>query len=330
MTTIIDRRLNPKDKNLVNRQRFIQRAKEAIRGSVKNGIQNRSVSNSDGSEKVNIPVKDIQEEFFRRSSKQGIRDHVVPGNKEFVPGDKISKPPSGGGRGTQGSPDGSGEDDFQFTLTKDEFMDIFFEDLDLPDMVKENLKETKVFKMKHAGFTTTGNPANLSVEQTMRKALGRKIALRRPKLSELEDLEDELVELQKDAVANAELILTLEAKIVGIKRKMRAVSYIDPIDLRYRATIKEAVPKSQAVMFCLMDVSGSMGEREKDLSKRFFMLLYMFLKRKYETIEVVFVRHHTEAYECTEEDFFYARILVERLFQRVWNLLLISSKIVIT
>jgi uncharacterized sporulation protein YeaH/YhbH (DUF444 family) len=60
-------------------------------------------------------------------------------------------------------------------------------------------------------------------------------------------------------------------------------------------------------MFCLMDVSGSMGEREKDLAKRFFMLLHLFLKRRYERLDIVFIRHTHDAQEVDEHTFFYSR-----------------------
>ena len=304
MTIIIDRRLNPKDKNLTNRQKFIHRAKAAIRNSIKGGIQKRNINDVTGDQNVNVPTKDILEDFFHKSSNQGKRNYIAPGNKDYMPGDKIIKPKKGEGKGKKGSnSDESGEDDFQFTLSKDEFMDIFFEDLDLPDMVKENLKEAKTFQNKHAGFTTSGSPSNLSIEQTMKKALSRKIALNRPKSQLLKDLELRLKELEELDPEDEE-VLFLKEKIKKYYSKMKVVPFIDPIDLRYRATVKEPLPKSQAVMFCLMDVSGSMGEREKDLSKRFFMLLYMFLIRKYETIDIIFVRHHTQAFECSEDEFF--------------------------
>ena len=60
-------------------------------------------------------------------------------------------------------------------------------------------------------------------------------------------------------------------------------------------------------MFCLMDVSGSMDEERKDIAKRFFILLYLFLTRNYERIEVVFIRHHTIAKEVDEDEFFHSR-----------------------
>jgi uncharacterized sporulation protein YeaH/YhbH (DUF444 family) len=93
---------------------------------------------------------------------------------------------------------------------------------------------------------------------------------------------------------------------------------------------------TQAVMFCIMDVSGSMDEEKKYIAKRFFMLLHLFLKRNYERIDVVFIRHHTNASEVDEEEFFSSRetggtvvssalelmrkIIAERYASSQWNI----------
>ena len=96
-------------------------------------------------------------------------------------------------------------------------------------------------------------------------------------------------------------------KLEELEKRRRWAPYIDPLDVRYNAFAPEPVPTTAAVMFCLMDVSGSMGEREKDLAKRFYMLLYLFLQRRYEKVEVVFIRHTHHAEEVDEETFFYSR-----------------------
>jgi uncharacterized sporulation protein YeaH/YhbH (DUF444 family) len=93
----------------------------------------------------------------------------------------------------------------------------------------------------------------------------------------------------------------LELQIAHLRARIERIPYLDPIDLRYRSRIRVPVPTSKAVMFCLMDVSGSMDEGRKELSKRFFILLYLFLTRHYEKIELVFIRHHTQAQEVDEE-----------------------------
>jgi uncharacterized sporulation protein YeaH/YhbH (DUF444 family) len=94
--------------------------------------------------------------------------------------------------------------------------------------------------------------------------------------------------------------------VAELRERMKRVPFLDPFDLRYRNRVREPKPTSKAVMFCLMDVSGSMDESRKDLAKRFFILLYLFLSRHYEKTEVVFIRHHTQAAEVTEDEFFHA------------------------
>ena len=102
-------------------------------------------------------------------------------------------------------------------------------------------------------------------------------------------------------------ILALKDEIDRLNAKRKWVAFIDPIDVRFNSFTEQPVPTSKAVMFCLMDVSGSMGEREKDLAKRFYMLLHLFLKRRYEKVDVVFIRHTHDAQEVDEQEFFYSR-----------------------
>ena len=99
----------------------------------------------------------------------------------------------------------------------------------------------------------------------------------------------------------------LEADIARLKKRVEAVPFVDEFDLRYHNRVTRPRPKTQAVMFCLMDVSGSMSEQRKDIAKRFFILLHYFLTRTYEHIQVVFIRHHTTASEVDEENFFHSR-----------------------
>ena len=98
----------------------------------------------------------------------------------------------------------------------------------------------------------------------------------------------------------------LEASIAELRARLGRIPYLDPIDLRFRNRVRVPIPNARAVMFCLMDVSGSMDESRKELAKRFFILLYLFLTRHYEHIDIVFIRHHTQAQEVDEENFFHA------------------------
>ncbi len=311
MTYFIDRRLNPKDKSLGNRQRFLRRARAQIKEVINRSIKDRNVAGIDDGETIAIPTKGIGEPRFRHAKHGGRREGVLSGNKQYLTGDRIPKPPQGGAGGTRkhGSDDGEGEDEFQFALTGEEFLDLFLEDLALPDLVKTSLKEIQSHKWRRAGYTTFGSPANLDVMRTMRNSLGRRLALKRPSLADVEALQREIDQLEGEAGTNQterDRLAALRQRLEQMERKRRAVAYIDPIDVRYRHLQPQPEPNTNAVMFCLMDVSGSMGEREKDLAKRFFMLLHLFLQRRYERIDVVFIRHTHEAREVDEETFFYS------------------------
>lgn len=311
MHNFIDRRENPAGKSLGNRQRFIRRAREQIKEVVNKSVRDRKIgdlANGGNQEIIINPPKGTMEPTFRPSRKGGVRRGVFPGNKEYVPGDRIAKPRGGnGGAGKEGSDQGEGEDGFQFTLTHDEFLDIFFEDLELPDLVKTNLKEITRVRWQRAGFAKTGTPSNLDVMRTMRNSLGRRIALGRLPSVSVAALMAGVADLKAGKGGPIEALLHLEGELDRAIRRQRIVAYIDPVDVRFRQREPVPEPNTRAVMFCLMDVSGSMGEREKDLAKRFFILLHMFLKRRYERIEVVFIRHTHEAQEVDEDTFFYSR-----------------------
>jgi uncharacterized sporulation protein YeaH/YhbH (DUF444 family) len=293
---IVDRRLNPGGKSLENRQRFLRRAKALVQAAVKKSSHDRDIKDVLEGGEVSIPLDGMNEPRFRREG--GTRDMVLPGNKKFVEGDML--PRSGEGRGkASGSAEGDGEDAFRFVLSRDEFVDLFLDDLELPDLAKRKLAEAESEGLHRAGYATSGSPANISVGRTVRLALARRVALRRPRRETIEELEAELAGC--DEARRIELM----AEIDALKAKMRRIPFIDPIDIRYRRF--ETIPKpiAQAVMFCLMDVSGSMSEHMKDLAKRFYMLLYVFLTRRYRHVEIVFIRHTDRAEEVDEDTFFH-------------------------
>jgi uncharacterized protein len=313
MQQIIDRRLAGKNKSIGNRERFLRRHKEQIREAVKRAIDGRGIRDMERGEEIHIPKKDLSEPVFGHGQ-GGVRDMVHPGNKEYVQGDRIERPKGGQGGGSgkgQAGDSGEGEDDFVFALSKEEFMQVFFEDLALPHLIRTQLAEMPEWKSHRAGYSSDGTPNNLHVVRSMRGALGRRIALGAGPRRELHEMEERLALMQRelqpgDAVAEA-AIKTLIDEIAHLRARVERIPYLDPIDLRYRSRIKVPVPTSKAVMFCLMDVSGSMDEGRKELSKRFFILLYLFLTRHYEKIELVFIRHHTQAQEVDEQNFFHAR-----------------------
>lgn len=313
MQQIIDRRLAGKNKSIGNRERFVRRYKTQIRDAVRRAVDGRSIKDLARGEEIHIPKKDLSEPVFHHTQ-GGVREIVHPGNQDYVRGDRIKRPQGGAAGGVgkgQATDSGEGEDDFSFSLSKEEFMQIFFEDLALPNLIRNNLAETPEWKTHRAGYSSDGTPNNLHVVRSMRGAIGRRIALGAAPRRELREAEELLLRLQQaarhgDATAQQEM-RAVEANIILLRARIKRIPFLDPIDLRYRARVRVPVPTSRAVMFCLMDISGSMDEARKELSKRFFILLYLFLTRHYEKIDIVFIRHHTQAQEVDEQNFFHAR-----------------------
>jgi uncharacterized protein len=294
---IVDRRLNPGSKSLENRQRFLRRARALVQRAVRKTYEGRAIRDVLQGGEVSIPLDGMDEPRFHRAG-GGIRDRVFPGNKKFIEGDILPRPDGGGGGKPRQAGEGDSEDAFRFVLTREEFLDLFLDDLELPDLAKRKLAEVEYQGIRRAGYAVTGSPANLAVNRTMRLAMARRVALRRPRPGTIAQLEAELADCDDERRA------ALTAEIDALKRKMRRIPYIDPIDIRYRRFENEPKPIAQAVMFCLMDVSGSMSEHMKDLAKRFYMLLYVFLTRRYRHVEIVFIRHTDHAEEVDEETFF--------------------------
>ena len=302
---IIDRRQQGKQKSAVNRQRFLKRFRKHIKEAVTDAVNKRSITDMERGEEISIPKKDVSEPIFRQG-KGGEQRRVLPGNKEFIRGDRIDRPKGGsGGSGGKASNQGEGMDEFVFELNQQEFLDFMFEDLELPNLVRKQLKDSDSYKLVKGGYTRDGIPARLNVVQSLRGAKARRIALSGAIRREIKALEAELESFADDdeSVESREITEKLERA----RRRLNHIPFLDDFDLRYNNMIQQPTPTTSAVMFCLMDVSGSMTQDIKDLAKRFFVLLHLFLKRHYEKTEVVFIRHHTKADEVDEEEFFYSR-----------------------
>ncbi|MCD6046164.1 MAG: protein YeaH [Gammaproteobacteria bacterium] len=337
MSQFIDRRTNGKNKNAVSRQRFLNRFKKQIKESISKALSQRSITDIHVGEKISVPKKDINEPFFHHAAGGSIY-RVFPGNREYSVGDSIARPPSSQqqGVGEKASDQGEGLDEFTFEINKDEFLDFFFEDLELPDLVKTELKALPQFQNVKSGLSLSGSPSNINITRSFRKALGRRIAFGTDKRKKLKIAEDRLFKLSKKISAHSPRRLRLEKYIAFIKEKITSIPFIDTSDILYNRTTKQLNPSSQAIMFCVMDVSGSMDETKKDMAKRFFILLYLFLTRVYQKIHIIFIRHHTNAKEVDEEEFFYSRetggtvvssaleliydIIVDRFSTNDWNI----------
>jgi uncharacterized sporulation protein YeaH/YhbH (DUF444 family) len=310
---IVDRRLNPGSKNLTNRQRLLRRARNHLKAAIGDQVRERGIRTLEQGTEVSIGGSDLSEPSFRHSEQGGKREQVLFGNKKFVRGDEIPRPPSGGGVGSgRGSnSDRPIEDQFRFVLSAEEFVGLFLEDLELPRLEKRSDQGVDEYVRRRAGYSTTGSPTNLAYARTFRNALARRIALNRQASRHMAQLEQEradLAEVQDPDVAEAAAHgLELDRKITALARHRKSIPFIDPIDVRYRFHEQHPVPIARAVMFCLMDVSGSMDERMKDLAKRFFALLYIFLTKQYERVDIVFIQHTDRASEVDENTFFHSR-----------------------
>ncbi|NLF54240.1 MAG: YeaH/YhbH family protein [Thauera phenolivorans] len=312
MMRIIDRRFDSRNKSAVNRQRFMRRFRQQIRKAVAEAIQGRSIRDLDAGEQVSIPTKDLSEPSFQHG-RGGVWEQVFSGNDQFATGDRVARPLGGGGGGAgkgKASQDGEHEDDFVFQLSRDEFLELFFDDLELPRLVRTQLATITDFKTRRAGFTSSGTPANINIVRSMRGALSRRLALGAPSQARLRELQRELDELGDQEAEEGEdgrKARTIRLEMERLRARIEQIPFIDSFDLRYNNRVREPRPTTQAVMFCVMDVSGSMDEERKATAKRFFMLLHLFLTRSYEHIELVFIRHHTVAKETDEDEFFHSR-----------------------
>ena len=322
MSEIIDRRPNGRRKSVGNQQRFLKRYKAQVREAVARAVSQRKIADTDRGGNVSIPAHDLREPSFSLGS-GGLQERVLPGNEQFTTGDRIPRPPGGGGGSGSGKAgdSGEGEDAFSFALSREEFLEFFFEDMALPDLVKTQLAQIPQTRMRRGGYRSDGTPSNLSIMRTMRESLARRIALAAPHRERLAQVDDQIATERARCpqaaqgiglVSNNEPIESEHLTALLLERdrllgRIARVPFIDEFDLRYNNRVPQPRPISQAVMFCLMDVSGSMDEHRKDLAKRFFILLHLFLTRHYERIEIVFVRHHTVAAEVDEEGFFHSK-----------------------
>ena len=304
MHFILDRR-STKGNSSENRQKFLRRVRDVVKSSMQDSFKNKSIKDI-GKDGHDIT---IESDYIKKSLDEphfnydfgGDEKWVIPGNKNFEKGDQIEKPQGGNGqgKGQEGSDDPTkSEDPFVVHITQEEFLNFFFEDLELPDLVKKDLQNIEEHKYKNAGFTQSGPPSKLSVVRSMKQSLMRRMALQSPIKNELHNKE----KLYQEAPDFEKTILAKEIEV--LEERIRNVPYIDDIDLRFRNVRKETVPNTNATMVCIMDNSGSMGEREKTLSRKFFFLLYMFLNKKYKKIDLIFIHHTTEAREVSEEEFF--------------------------
>lgn len=311
--TIVDKRKLTRDRTTENRQRFLKRIKATIKEQLPKIIGQRSLRDVDKSGgRIRVNRKTISEPFIHHGEGGNV-DRVLPGNDEYVEDDLIQKPSGGGAGGPGGTRGDDGEDDFVVDLSREEFLKYFFEDLELPDMLQTEISKIYETKRINAGFQTEGSPNRLSVERSYRQSLGRRITLRSSIEKKIEKLKQGLAELIQDRTEASILEpsteeLSVIAEIARLEKKKKNLPLFEEMDLRYHLSVIQELPITHATMVMIMDNSGSMGVKEKTIARKFFWLLYSFLSREYDHIDMVFISHTETAVEMDEDEFFNTRI----------------------
>lgn len=327
---IIDKRPVKRDRAVENRQRFLKRIKQTIKDQLPYIIQKKSLKDlgSTGG-RVTVKKKSLSEPTWRHG-KGGEIDTVITGNDRWVVGDMEPKPIGGSGGVGNGREAGRGksEDDFIIELSKDEFLNYFFEDLELPDMIQMELSKLKLPTRENAGFQVDGSPNRLSVVRSYKQSMARRLPIIKTidteiaNLSQLavqlqttDEIFDQLIKIGDEEIQLSpvdktnsqyvcELLIKIEKRITYLEDRKKKLPMFEDVDLRYRCFVKKETPIAHATMIMIMDNSGSMQIREKTIARKFFWLLYSFLNKEYDEVELIFISHTDEAREMSEEEFF--------------------------
>jgi len=290
------------DRSAGDRQRHRQKVRESIRDNIADLVAEESIIGKDKDKIIKVPIRGVKEyRFIYGENTPG----VGQGDGNSQPGQVIGKgDQEGQGQGDEKAGDQAGVDYYETDVTLEELIEIMFEDLELPDMERKMLREVMSERLsKRKGYRRAGIRIRLDKKRTAISRIKRRLAVQRR--DEIEEWDDE----------------------------ERFPFHQD--DMRYRHLVTDVRPESNAVVICIMDTSGSMDTMKKYLARSFFFLLYQFVSTKYRNVELVFVAHHTEGREVTEEEFFHKGesggtfissgytkaldIIQERYHPSVWN-----------
>lgn len=310
----VDRRKTTGNKSAPNREALLRRIKMAIKGANPSKLgQSVTDDAADAVNPVRVASDTLHEPRFMYESGTGDNEFVLVGNEEFERGDRI--PLNGGGSGNgsgKGAGDsGSGEDDFVVNITSEEFMNIFFEDCELPNLEETNERVLPETEPKHAGFSRDGTPASLRVVRSFKQAMPRRKIMSKGHNQRLLSLMEELDAIlqEEDSDEKTAKVAELKAQIEEVSRVISAIPFFEKMDLRYAKTEQQLVRSVDAVLIIIMDISGSMSQYEKTIARKFFALQYAFIRRKYPSIDVIFIAHTETAMEMDEDEFFSTRIM---------------------
>jgi sporulation protein YhbH len=285
------------DRTAGDRLRHRQKIRESIRENIADIIAEESIIGKSRDRVIKVPIRGIREyRFVYGDNTPG----VGQGDGGSEPGQVVGKAKGEGqGEGADKAGDRAGVDYYETDVTLEELIDIMFEDLDLPDLERKALRQIEALRMsKRRGYRTVGIRVRLDKHRTVKSRVKRNLDAR------------------------------------GDGEEARFPFHVD--DLVYRHITTDVRRESNAVVMCIMDTSGSMDTMKKYLARSFFFLLYQFIATKYRSVEIVFISHHTEAHEVTEEEFFHKGesggtfissgyqkaldIIAERYHPSLWNI----------
>ncbi len=323
------------DRSAGDRLRHRQKVRESIRENIADIIAEESIIGKDKDRVIKVPLRGIKEyRFVYGENSPG----AAQGDGDSQPGQVVGKQGKDGpGKGDERAGDRPGVDYYETDVTLEELIDIMFEDLELPNLERRALREIQSdFSTKRKGYRKVGIRVRLDKRRTARQRVMRVLAANRRNgannangISSDEELETEADEMLDEADE------TEPRANIGALQPVRRRQPFHQNDLRYKHIEVDTKEESNAAVICIMDTSGSMDTMKKYLARSFFFLLYQFISTRYRNVEIVFVAHHTEAFEVTEEEFFHKgesggtfissgytralQIIAERYHPSLWN-----------
>lgn len=304
------------DRSAGDRLRHREKVRESIRENIADIIAEESIIGKNKDKVIKVPLRGIKEyRFVFGDNAPG----AAQGDGNAQPGQVVGKTGKDGqGQGEGQAGDRPGVDYYETDVTLEELIEIMFEDLELPNLERRALREIPTDRFaKRKGYRHVGIRVRLDKRRTARQRVMRLMASRKYQTA---------APAAETAASEPALLDEAEERRFPFRKD----------DLRYKHLEIDTREESNAAVLCIMDTSGSMDTMKRYLARSFFFLLYQFISTRYRNVEIVFIAHHTEANEVTEEEFFHKGesggtfissgyqkaldIIAERYHPSLWNL----------
>jgi uncharacterized protein len=317
------------DRSAGDRLRHRQKVRESIRENIADIIAEESIIGKNKDRIIKVPLRGIKEyRFIYGENNAGVGE----GDGNAQPGQVVGKTgKEGQGKGDGRAGDRPGVDYYETDVSLEELIDIMFEDLELPNLERRTLREIPSdHSTRRKGYRHVGIRVRLDKRRTARQRVMRALATgRKPDLGQVENAGEPRETGEEEPEPQY-------APAAGLRTPVKRRFPFHQDDLRYKHLETDVREDSNAVVICIMDTSGSMDTMKKYLARSFFFLLYQFISTRYRNVEIVFIGHHTEASEVTEEEFFHKGesggtfissgyqkaldIITERYHPSLWNI----------